>query len=43
MKCKSSFFNIIDEHLDYNNSINDFDLFSKLNNKTADELKTVST
>ncbi len=43
MKCESSFFNTTDEHLDCNNSINDLDLLLKLNYKTADELKTVST
>jgi len=42
MKCKSLFFNIIDEHLDYNNNINDLDFLLKLNCETADELKTVS-
>ncbi len=43
MKCESSFFNITDEHLDCNDSINDLDLLSKSNCKIADELKTVST
>jgi len=43
MKCESSFFDITDEHLDCDDSINDLDLLSKLNCKTADELKTVST
>ncbi len=43
MKYESSFFNTIDEYLDCNDSINDLDLLSKLNCKTADELKTVST
>ena len=43
MKCESSFFNTTDERFDYNDSIDDLDLLSKLNYKTADELKTVST
>ncbi len=43
MKCESSFFNTTDERLDYDNSINDLDLLLKLNCKTADELKTIST
>ncbi len=43
MKCESSFFNTTDECLDCNNSIDDLDLLSKLNCKTVDELKTVST
>jgi len=37
------FFNIIDEHLDCNDNINDLNLLLKLNCKTADELKIVST
>jgi len=43
MKCESSFFDTIDEHLDCDDSINDLVLLSKSNCKTADELKTVST
>jgi len=43
IKCELSFFNITDEHLDYNDSINDLDLLSKSNCKIADELKTVLT
>ncbi len=43
IKYEFSFFNITDKHLDCNDSINDLDLLSKLNCKTADELKTVST
>ncbi len=43
MKCESSFFNIIDEYLNCNDSINDLDFLLKLNCKIADELKTVLT
>ncbi len=43
MKCKSLFFNTIDECFNYDDSIDDLDLLSKLNCKTVDELKTVLT
>ncbi len=43
MKYEFSFFNIIDKHLDYNDSINDLDLLLKSNCEIADELKTVLT
>jgi len=43
MKCESSFFDSTDERLDCDDSIDDLDLLSKSDCKTADELKTVST
>ncbi len=43
IKYESSFFNITDEHLDCNDSIDDLDLLLKSNCEIADELKTVST